>query len=389
MRLKGGLKTLILLGGLTLSSCTNATPDVTKIETETATLETIVETQTPTITPEPTEQPTITASPTPEEQVISLIFGGDVMEVRRRVDYNSPPLSESFSYISQFTKEADISFINLETPICDITGQRFNNDYATYSKHIFRSEPDSIYDIKEADIDIVSLANNHAMNQNYGCLEDTLELLDSVDIEYVGAGKDLKEARELKTVEIKDYTVGFLAYTDASNNIIPEIWIAGYKKTDSNGEENYTGVSPMNLDFLIKDIENAKDKVDFLIVSMHAGDEYKLQPNDWQKEFAITAIDYGADMVVGHHPHVIQPVTVYKEKYIFWSLGNLIFDTAQTRKEDVKQNLLIRVEILNDSVNNIEYIPLFSQEVQIPYKAPERISQNITDRLHTPVSLTR
>jgi len=323
--------------------------------------------------------PTPTTTLEEYSDIITLVFGGDVMTQRDSSHYINPSLEESFSNIIDIIAEADISVINLETPICDISGHENDGDYAPFGEYVFRAELGTGQILEDIGIYIVSLANNHTMNRNFGCLEDTFTELSNASVIYVGAGYDLESARALKVFDVNSIKIGFLAYADVRFSNILIAGEAGEEKKRSDGGFSYTGYVPMNIDYLIEDLEKAQEDVDFIIVSMHSGFEYTPLPNQVQEEFARTAIEYGANLVIGHHPHVIQPVEIIDGNYIFYSLGNLIFDIS--KPEEVRHNLLVEVNIEGGEVINVNYHPLYSRETQIPELAPENIAREIMERL--------
>ena len=102
-----------------------------------------------------------------------------------------------------------------------------------------------------------------------------------------------------------------------------------------------------------KDIKKTKEKFNIVIVSMHFGNEYEKQPSAEQKRFSYLAVDSGADLVIGHHPHVVQPIEQYKNGYIAYSLGNFIFDQAFSK--ETMEGLLLKMIVKNKKI--IEIIP--------------------------------
>lgn len=117
-----------------------------------------------------------------------------------------------------------------------------------------------------------------------------------------------------------------------------------------------SGVTTLNIENMERDIKSAKEKIDFLIVTFHYGTEYQKIPNSNQKMWSESAVDFGADIVIGHHPHVTQPVEIYKDKYIAYSLGNFIFD--QYFSKETMKGFMLEVKIIDDDiveVNKIHY----------------------------------
>lgn len=136
-----------------------------------------------------------------------------------------------------------------------------------------------------------------------------------------------------------------------------------------------------DVEYLKRAIENLKRESDFIVVTMHAGIEYKRFPNRLQTDFARAAIDAGADLVIGTHPHWIQTFEHYRGKYIFYSLGNFIFDQ---RTQDTREDLTLRVKLARRKEENstefstrfeqIELIPIVIEQIGVPRRAtPQEI----------------
>ena len=242
-----------------------------------------------------------------------ILFGGDVMLsryvgalARQRADPAWPlhDLADLFS-------SADIAFVNLEAPFSD-RGRKVE------SGMVFKAEPEMVEALRVAGIDIVSTANNHARDCGRYGVEFTLDWLRKNGIETVGTGQTAAEAHEGTILERNQVGFGFLAYT--------------YDQSNGNHADQDDRVAVMKLDEMVEDVRNLRKRCDVVIVSMHAGTEYLQKPNDQQRKFAHVAIDSGATLVIGHHPHVTQSVEAYGKGVIFYSLGNLAFDQFQ-RKE--------------------------------------------------------
>ena len=139
----------------------------------------------------------------------------------------------------------------------------------------------------------------------------------------------------------------------------------------------------METEKMIEAVKKAKQKSDFVIVSMHSGNEYVNKPNSSQVNFAHSAIDAGADLVIGHHPHVVQILEKYKDKYIFYSLGNFIFDqqASETRK-----GLMIKVYFTKDEITKISLLPIIMKNLAQPEIADINEAKKILQRLNFPTS---
>jgi len=289
------------------------------------------------------------------KEEITLMLVGDIM-LDRGVEYMVEKYDDGdfkfpFLKIADELKKADILFGNLEGPISD-KGTKVGSIYS------FRNDPKAIEGLSYAGFDVISLANNHAFDYGREALEDTFLRLKTAGIDYVGAGFNEGEAYGGSTPVIKEIEgtkIGFLAYT----NLGPETW----KATERNS--GIAWINENDFEKIKKDIENAKSQADILIVSLHSGEEYLSEPTQFQIEFSKAAIDAGANIVIGHHPHVIQRNEKYKDGWIFYSLGNFVFDQAFSEK--TMQGQIVEVLIENGKIK--EVIP---KEVKINnYFQPE------------------
>jgi len=292
------------------------------------------------------------------KEEITLMLVGDIM-LDRGVEYmiekegrptrgGYPDFKFPFLKIADDLKGAKLLFGNLEGPISD-KGTKVGSIYS------FRAEPEAIEGLNFAGFDVISLANNHAFDYGRLALEDTFSRLKTAGIDYVGAGLNESGAYSPIVKEINGTKIGFLAYT----NLGPETW----KATERNS--GIAWINENDFEKIKKDIENAKSQADILIVSLHSGEEYLLELTQFQIEFSKAAIDAGANIVIGHHPHVIQRNEKYKDGWIFYSLGNFVFDQAFSEK--TMQGQIVEVLIENGKIK--EVIP---KEVKINnYFQPE------------------
>lgn len=272
----------------------------------------------------------------PEKDKITLFLVGDIM-LDRGVEYyvkkeGGGDWKFPFLKIAKDLQKADILFGNLESPISD-KGQRVGSRYS------FRADPRAVEGLKYAGFDILSLANNHALDYTREALEQTMDILREQGIDYVGAGLNRKEAFSAKILEVKDTKIAFLAFT----NLGSKSWAASEKKS---------GLAWINrAEEAFEFIREAKEKADLVVVALHGGDEYSLEPNNFQKTFAQISLKAGADLVVGHHPHVVQPIERSPEGWVAYSLGNFIFD--QSFSEETMKGLLLEVEVEKKKIKKV------------------------------------
>jgi len=299
------------------------------------------------------------------DERVSLVAVGDIMlsrnvaqKMRQHQDYRYP-----FLKMANFLKKADITFGNLETAI---TPGRIIQT----GDMVFRTDPEAVEGLKYAGFDVLSLANNHTPNFGEKGLTDTFDYLKEVGISYVGAGNNISEAASPVIKEVRGIKFAFLAYNDS--DVVPSY----YQATKTR-----IGTAFMNIDRMVADVKQAKQKADFVIVSMHSGTEYTLKPNLRQINFAHQAIDAGANLVLGHHPHVIQTFEKYKDGYIFYSLGNFVFD--QMWSQNTREGLIIEAVFNKTKIVGIEFYPVIIEDFSQPRFADRNETNKILKRLGT------
>lgn len=277
---------------------------------------------------------------TPAARPITLLACGDVLlsrSVANRIALNGYqwPFRNSRELIS----EADISFCNLENPVSFI-----GTPYPGKPEEVtFRASPGSLFGLKWAGFDVVSLANNHMNDYGGPALRETLDYLDMLGIARAGAGLDAASSREPAVVERNGVKVVFLAYVENEWGVIP----AGERP----------GVLLADIASLASDIAAARERErpDYIVVSVHWGDEHQGLPRAFQKDFGHAAVDAGAALVLGHHPHVLQSLEVYKGGVIAYSLGNFVFDMMADGTYDTAA---LRFSLAAGRVQGVEIVPL-------------------------------
>lgn len=253
-----------------------------------------------------------------EGKTIVLIATGDIIPARS-VNYQTVTKNNylwPFEKTADFLKSADITFINLESPLikdCPLTNEGM----------IFCGDQKNIQGLTFAGIDIANLANNHSGNYGQEGIEETIKLLNSNNILVTGvSGVAIKEIKGIK--------FAFLGFDDIN--------------------------TPLDKDQVSQEIKKAKSISDVVIVTFHWGVEYVSQPSSRQKELAHLAIDSGADLIIGNHPHWIQPVEIYKDKIITYAHGNFIFDQEWSQK--TKEGVVGKYTFIENKMIDVEFFPI-------------------------------
>lgn len=300
---------------------------------------------------EPVSQP-VTAPVVEKPASATMIAVGDVWlarKVGRLID--SYGVEYPIANIKSVLREADLTFVNLESPISD-QGQ------ALPGKGIcFRGEPAAMTTLTEAGFDIVNLANNHAVDYDSPALLDTIARLKEAGIRSVGAGANISEARRPQIMEVNGLKVGMLGYTEMA-----DIYFSNEYPRRSQATDTIPGVAPLILKDIQADVKDLRPQVDVLLVSLHWGIEYTELPTEDQRKIAHTLIDDGVDAIIGTHPHVFQAMEVYKGKPIAYSLGNFVAD--QNFSDPTRESLLLKMRLDKQGVAELTVLPVFVLESQ-------------------------
>ena len=253
----------------------------------------------------------------PEDDGISLLFGGDVMLSEHVLNaYQKAGGIEGVldPVYRQKIGAADFFMVNQEFPFSS------RGTAAADKQYTFRLAPDYVSLFGEMGIDAVTLANNHALDFGTEALLDSCDTLAEAGIAYTGAGINLKQAKQPVIFEKNRHRVGIIGAT----RVIPEAgWAAG---------GNHPGMlSTYDPAVLLKEIKQLKETCDYVIVFVHWGIERDEKPQEYQRTLGQQYIDAGADLVIGSHPHVLQGVEYYQGKPVVYSLGNFVFGSSIPR----------------------------------------------------------
>jgi poly-gamma-glutamate synthesis protein (capsule biosynthesis protein) len=243
-----------------------------------------------------------------------------------------------FQKIAPTLQAADIVFGNLESVI--------SNDDAAPSypdkPYNFHARVEAAPALRKAGFTVLTLANNHAMDYGTDSLIRAKGLLEQNGIRAFGAGRDLAEARQPAIILKNGVRIGFLGYGMAHAKSV-------------YAEKNRAGIAPIRPEDIRQDITALRGSVDVLVVSLHWGIEYETRPREQQRVLAHRIIDWGADLIIGHHPHVMQGVEIYKGRIIAYSLGNFVFDQ---KGPGTDKSFLLACRFRGGSLSGAEIVPL-------------------------------
>ncbi|MEK7635680.1 MAG: CapA family protein [Patescibacteria group bacterium] len=275
-----------------------------------------------------------------EEKPLTMVFVGDIMLDRgvEAIIGNYENYRYPFLKTFEILKSADLAFGNLEGPISK-NGEKQGSIYS------FRFEPQAIDGLKFAGFDVLSLANNHILDYGRKALEDTVLILKENSIIPIGAGENYLEANSPIIKEISGVKIAFLSY-------------ALMNPKSYEASKDYSGISSFELERVENEVKMIKTLsiADIVVVSFHWGEEYQTRSNKKQQEIGRALAEAGADLIIGHHPHVVQELERYKNSWIAYSLGNFIFD--QNFSDETMNGLMLKAEIQDKKIKIVEPIDL-------------------------------
>lgn len=293
----------------------------------------------------------------PTDTTFTMAAIGDIMchNTQYNDAYNKDTGAYDFSYvfddISLYTKTADICVGNLETT--------FAGEDVGYSGYPTFNTPDSLaYELKDIGVDVLSTAGNHALDKGFNGLSRTIDVLNDADIAHTGTYKTEEEQNTILTKYVKGIKIAFVNFTYGTNGIkIP------------SGKEFC--VNLIDNDLITKQLDLAKSQnPDIIVACMHWGNEYKTTPNDTQKELSTFLFQNGVDIILGTHPHVLEPMEkqtvtledgTTKDGFVIYSLGNFI--SGQTA-ENTKTSIILDLTITKHTdgkitIDKAEYKPIY------------------------------
>jgi poly-gamma-glutamate capsule biosynthesis protein CapA/YwtB (metallophosphatase superfamily) len=240
-----------------------------------------------------------------------------------------------FAHVSPVIKSADISFCQLET---NYSEKGFPLPQARVA---MRAHPRNAPAIQKAGFNVVSFASNHHLDCGSDALLDTIEVMKKTGINLIGVGRNIEEARRPQIIDCKGTQIAFLAYS----SILPLGYWADTNRPGCAPVRAWTVYEQVEPDqpgtparihsfanegdkaVMIEDIQKVKVQADIVMVSMHWGIHFKeAEVAMYQREVGYAALDAGADIILGHHAHILKPIEIYKGKLIIYSLCNFAFD---------------------------------------------------------------
>ncbi|KAF0232765.1 MAG: poly-gamma-glutamate synthesis protein [Desulfovibrionaceae bacterium] len=273
------------------------------------------------------------------KDTLDVLFAGDFCPAGGNI-YNAcieGKQSRIFTNIKDHLIDADIVMVNLECPVTESKSK-----ICKIGPNI-KAHPVTAVLLRECNVKIVNISNNHIMDYGVTGFRDTINLLNSIGIKHVGAGTNIDEARKPIYVTENEITIAFASCAETEFNI-------------ANGES--AGCAPMDAYFLTNTIPEAKSFSDFVVVSAHCGSEHYPLPSPRIKSFCRSAVDQGASLVICHHTHTFGGFETYKSGQIYYGLGNFLFNyTGKNPPQRWGEGLLIGVSFRKGSPPTCKVIP--------------------------------
>ncbi|MGF9980409.1 capsular polyglutamate synthetase PgsA [Bacillus subtilis] len=273
------------------------------------------------------------------DDVLSASFVGDIMMGRYVEKVTEQKGADSiFQYVEPIFRASDYVAGNFENPVT------YQKNYKQADKKIhLQTNKESVKVLKDMNFTVLNSANNHAMDYGVQGMKDTLGEFAKQNLDIVGAGYSLSDAKKkISYQKVNGVTIATLGFTDVSGK--------GFA-----AKKNTPGVLPADPEIFIPMISEAEKHADIVVVQSHWGQEYDNDPNDRQRQLARAMSDAGADIIVGHHPHVLEPIEVYNGTVIFYSLGNFVFDQGWTRTRD---SALVQYHLKKNGTGRFEVTPI-------------------------------
>ncbi|MCO0598120.1 CapA family protein [Peribacillus butanolivorans] len=296
------------------------------------------------------------------DQTLTMTMVGDVMMgryVEKVTDKHG--YDYLFRYMKPYFTASDYVSGNYEHPALKEDVSKYKEADTAIR---LNSHQSGVEAVKNAGFSVMTLANNHMMDFEEQGLLDTIDEFKSADMDYVGVGSNTTDAKaSINYSDVNGVRVATLGFTDV------------YGK-DAVSKNNQAGLLNSNPDLLFEMIGKARDakqgNADLVVVNMHWGQEYSTSTTSRQTELAKAVIDAGADVIIGHHPHVLQSFDVYNDGIIFYSLGNFVFDQGWTRTKD---SAMVQYHLAEDGQATIDVVPLQIEEAT-PRPATSSIDQS-------------
>ena len=268
-----------------------------------------------------------------------------------------------FGHLREWIESYDLAICNLESNISEQAGETEKPG----NNLIFTAPPDAAPALYDAGWDLVSTANNHSSDYGSDALLQTIRYLEQAGLQFNGTASSADALYRPTIIRVKDYRLAFLAVTDITNGPV-----RGTKIEEQLNLADRSRVLPA--------LKLAEAESDFTILSYHGGIEYASTPTPETRGFLHWAIDNGVDLVLGHHPHVVQGTEHYKNGLIIYSLGNFTF--VQNGNPWTRLGAAATITISNGRLAGVGFVPIrahFKPQVITDLRVKKSVLQRISD----------
>lgn len=311
-------------------------------------------------------QTVLTISAQTSSQSVEIAAVGDIL-LTRGVERQIEKFGADYPFekVKNVLVNGDLSFGNLENPVAE-------NCKKKKKKFSFQAKPEYLKILDNVNFDVLSLANNHSFDCGQIGLVETIEHLENENLRWAGAGRNAAEAEKPVYIEIRKIKFAFLGFTA----IFP---VNSLKKS---ANVNFATAEKVSVA-----VAEARKKADVVIVSFHWGTEYDSRPNAMQISLANTAIDAGADVILGHHPHVLQGLKLIdkqigeKRALVAFSLGNFLFDSPAKLIRKTAESMILKIRFNKKGFVSAEVVPVNIENTR-PVIADKEKKEIIFNRLN-------
>lgn len=337
--------------------------------------------------------PLVAAPITQSEPTLTLVAVGDILldrGVARQIERYGT--GYPFSHVKNILTGADVTFGNLECPLsgkCDPAEKRYR----------FQAKPRYVQSLVKAGFDVLSLANNHSTDCGQVGLLETMSNLRTAGIRWCGAGVKLDEAASVTIMERNGIKVAFIGFSEFqseySGSKSNQAGIADNalrarrpRSQNSSSKPNQAGIAYASEESVRLSIGAARKQADVVIASFHWGAEYSSRPRFKEIKLAHIAVEAGADLVLGHHPHVLQGLQMVitksgnttRRSLIAYSLGNFVFDSPRGWDRRMNESIILRCTFSRNGLVAFESLPVVIDEYR-PRPGNETEAKDILTRL--------
>ncbi|MCF6093091.1 CapA family protein [Microaerobacter geothermalis] len=308
---------------------------------------------------------------------------GDILMWQKQIDSaqisgtNRYSFDGMFKEVASYLRKADLTIGNLETTFSG--RERLYERKNPKTQYPMFNCPDELAgSLKRVGFDVLTTANNHCMDRSESGLRRTLQVLDSNEIKHTGTFRSVEESRKPLIIKVNGIKIGILAYTYGTNYLpVPQSWM----------------VNRIHDKKMKAEISYLKSRVDLVIIALHFGREFRHSPGYGQRTLVDNLLDWGADIILGSHPHVLQPMYVKdNKKLVIYSLGNFISDRMRNNI-DTESSIILCITVMKDingkvRFSRVSYIPTWVHRYYLGKKIkfrvlPIRFFLNYPDRYIT------